>query len=521
MNLRHISILAFACSLSLSLSHAAERVLFAFDDHSIPWQHNLKLTLVPATKHPENPVLRRGPEGAPDHGHAVLYGTVIKDGDKFRMWYLGMFEKKDIQGEVPERWRPMCYAESADGVHWTKPELGLVDFNGSRKNNICLIEGEPFSLTRVNDFLSVLHDPADPDPARRFKVAYIAHVPYDEIPGGMSKVGRKEKFVCSTVCATSADGLRWKVVGDRPANAGGERFEASSLYRFGDFYYTTGQLIPPWIWRADGSDPRIEGGGNAGRVMLAYRSPDFQTWSQAKAFAFARPGQLANPAGPGQQTHMGAGMWNRGNVIVGLYGQWQDAETPPAKGESFNKGVHVDLGLIVSNDGIHFREPVPGFKVIARGAPGEWDDIALLQGHAFVNEGEKTLLWYSHWDTGSTMKSMEIGLATLRRDGFGHLSRQVAENAAHFITSTFTASKSTKLGINVDGITPDAALTVELLDHLGRPIPGYVATLASNGTRQIVPWPDARALPEALPFAIKVTFPANSAAQVFALYLTE
>ena len=56
--------------MSLSLSHAEERVLFAFDDQSIPWQHNLKVTLVPATKHPENPVLRRGPEGAPDHGHA-------------------------------------------------------------------------------------------------------------------------------------------------------------------------------------------------------------------------------------------------------------------------------------------------------------------------------------------------------------------------------------------------------------------------------------------------------------------
>ncbi len=47
----------------------SEMTMFAFDDVSIPWKHNLKLTLVPAQKHPENPVLRRGPEGAPDHGH--------------------------------------------------------------------------------------------------------------------------------------------------------------------------------------------------------------------------------------------------------------------------------------------------------------------------------------------------------------------------------------------------------------------------------------------------------------------
>ena len=56
----------------------------------------------------------------------------------------------------------MCYAESDDGVHWVKPELGLVDFKGGTKNNICLIEGEPFALTRVNDFLSVRHEPEDP-----------------------------------------------------------------------------------------------------------------------------------------------------------------------------------------------------------------------------------------------------------------------------------------------------------------------------------------------------------------------
>lgn len=493
---------------------ADERVLFAFDDHGIPWQHNLKVTLVEATKHPESPVLRRGPEGAPDHGHAALYGTVVKVGEKFRMWYLAMSQTELEKGQIPGNWRPMCYAESTDGVHWQKPELGLVEFNGSRKNNICLIEGEPFSLTRVNDFLSVLHDPADPDPARRYKAAFIAHVPYEDIPGGMSQVGRREKRVCATICAISADGLRWKVVGDRPANAGGERFEVTSLYRFGDFYYSTGQLIPPWTWRTDGSDPRVEGGANAGRVMLAYRSADFRTWSQAKAFAFARPGQLANPPVPGQQTHMGAGLWNRNNVLVGLYGMWQDASTPPPKGASHLQGVHVDLGLIISNDGIHFREPVPGFRVISRGREGEWDDIALLQGHAFVNEGDRTMIWYSHWDTAGKLRSMDIGLATLRRDGFGYLSRKDAANDAHFITSTFVADD---MSLNVDGITPEAPLTVQLLDHLDRPIEGYVAQITQNGLRSPIRW--FKPLPSGRNVALRVNYPVDSNAHVYALYV--
>ncbi len=488
-------------------AHGAETTFFAFDDHNIAWQHNLKLTLAAAEKHPANPVLRAGPPGSPDHGHAILYGTVLKQDGIFKMWYLGMHETENKAGQAPGWWRPMCYAESRDGVTWTKPALGLVEFNGGTANNICLIEGGVHSMTRVNDFLSILHEPDDPDPARRYKCAFIAHMPFEEVKGGRSKIGPDERRWGAFITATSADGLRWKVVGDRPVNAGGERFEVSGLYRFGDFYHATGQLISPWSWRADGS--------SVGRDMLAYRSPDFTTWSKAKARSFIRPGQAANPPVKGQQMHMGAGIWNRGNVILGLHGMWQDAAQPPPKGASWNLGVRIDLGLLVSNDGVHFREPVPGHAVIPRGRDGEWDDIAILQGHAFVNEGDRTLIWYSHWDTGGRLKDMHIGLATLRRDGFGHLSRQVSEEEAHFITSTFEASA---IALNVDGITAGAPLTLQLLDHLDRPLEGMTASLDQNGVRVPVTWP--RPLPAGKKTALRVHYPANSAARVYAVYVT-
>ncbi len=66
-----------------------ELTFFAFDEDQLGWQHNLRLTLESPRKHPANPVLRCGPKGSPDFGHALLYGTVIHDGGKFRMWYLG------------------------------------------------------------------------------------------------------------------------------------------------------------------------------------------------------------------------------------------------------------------------------------------------------------------------------------------------------------------------------------------------------------------------------------------------
>lgn len=504
-----------AAQLPAAPAATSETILFAFDHHSIPWQHNLHLTLVPARKHPANPVLRRGEKGSPDWGHAILYGTVLHEGGKFRMWYLGMTERQLEHGQPPGYWRPMCYAESNDGIRWTKPELGLYEWNGNKRNNICAIDGEPYSLTRVNDFLSVMHDPADPNPARRYKAAYIAHVPYDDIAGGMSRVGVKERRVGAMICATSPDGLSWKVVGHAPMNAGGERFEVTALYRFGNFYYAPGQLISPWSWRSDGS--------KAGRVMLTYRSADFDHWSQAKAFSFARPGQLTATPVPGQQTHMGAGLWNRGNVLVGLYGMWQDGPADRPKGSSHLWGTHIDLGLVVSNDGYTFREPVPDFKVIARGGESEWDSIALLQGHAFANVGDETMIWYSHWDTAAQFRNMDIGLATLRRDGFGYLSCHAKENDAHFVTRTLTASGAPiRITANVENVSPDSALTLELLDGADRPVPGHSgkdsAKLTVSGTRQTVVWPKGDPkLAKGKEFAIKAGFPAGSEARLYTL----
>ena len=44
--------------------HGTETTFFAFDDQSLAWQHNLKLTLVTPEKHPANPVVRCGPKGS-------------------------------------------------------------------------------------------------------------------------------------------------------------------------------------------------------------------------------------------------------------------------------------------------------------------------------------------------------------------------------------------------------------------------------------------------------------------------
>lgn len=70
----------------------------------------------------------------PWEGNTSAYYTIFRDGDLFRMYYRGSHwdEKKNEEGHR----ELTCYAESQDGIRWTKPRLGLVEFNGSKENNI-------------------------------------------------------------------------------------------------------------------------------------------------------------------------------------------------------------------------------------------------------------------------------------------------------------------------------------------------------------------------------------------------
>jgi hypothetical protein len=73
---------------------------------------------------------------APWEGNACGYMTVFQDGDRYRMYYRGAHVVYTADGYTEPHREVYCYAESADGIHWTKPELGLFEFEGSKANNI-------------------------------------------------------------------------------------------------------------------------------------------------------------------------------------------------------------------------------------------------------------------------------------------------------------------------------------------------------------------------------------------------
>lgn len=64
--------------------------------------------------------------------HGVSYMVTFKDGDRFRAWY-----RVDAAAFGSGKRRAMtAYAESKDGIHWRKPKLGIIEFNGSKENNL-------------------------------------------------------------------------------------------------------------------------------------------------------------------------------------------------------------------------------------------------------------------------------------------------------------------------------------------------------------------------------------------------
>lgn len=70
----------------------------------------------------------------PWEGNTCAYYTVFADDDLFRMYYRGShFDVATRKTTHPEF---VCYAESKDGIHWTKPKLGLFEFEGSKQNSI-------------------------------------------------------------------------------------------------------------------------------------------------------------------------------------------------------------------------------------------------------------------------------------------------------------------------------------------------------------------------------------------------
>ena len=123
------------------------------------------------------------------------YATIIQDNGLYRLYYRGG-PRDASAGKSEGSTSYFCYAESRDGITWVKPKLGLVEFEGSKENNILLAPSpreDPWTQS-ISPFLDTRPGvPAD----ERYKAI-----------GGQSPQG--------LYVLVSPDGLKWRKWRDQP-----------------------------------------------------------------------------------------------------------------------------------------------------------------------------------------------------------------------------------------------------------------------------------------------------------------
>jgi len=151
----------------------AVRFLF-LDERNILSVQNARLVVGKTKKSKLNPLFE---EDKPwEKRFDNLYGNVIYDQQKnlYRCWYSpfivdssakGMsFEARQKPYNPPyDREMAICYAFSKDGINWVKPEMGLVDYNGSKNNNL---------IWRKPHGAGIFLDPNEKDPRKKYKTIF-------------------------------------------------------------------------------------------------------------------------------------------------------------------------------------------------------------------------------------------------------------------------------------------------------------------------------------------------------------
>ena len=357
-------------------------------------------------------------------GNTSGYHTVFEDGDLFRMYYRGSHHDAAAKSMAHEQ--VVCYAESEDGIHWIKPNLGVYTFAGSDDNNI-IWTGEG-----AHNFAPFL----DSNPA----------CPKDETYKAM---GGGEGGLYAFV---SADGVHWQKMVAEPIFTKG-MFDSQNNAFWSELENTYVCYFRSW-----------SGDGFSGyRQISRTTSTDFINWSD--------PVELDYFGAPLEHLYTNQIIpYDRAeHIYIGFPKRFFPGKNPM----QFASGGVSDAVFMSSRDGIHFKRRLSAYI-----RPGLQKEQWICRNNMVARGLLKT---YTEFDDHSKELSLYVGEGyyqgesdrlrryTQRLDGFVSLHGDY--DGGWFVSKPLIFRGNTLL-INVS-TSAAGFVMIELLNKDGNPIPGF------------------------------------------------
>jgi len=401
---------------------------------------------------------------APWEGTGSGYHSVFRDGNLYRMYYKA-YHLDVSGGKLRGDAHPgfCCYAESDDGIRWRKPELNLVEFRGSKANNIVLASGPMGSVVLDAAHPAVFKDenPAAPTDAR-----------YKAIVRSAAKTAH------GLVPMKSPDGFRWSPMSGAPVITNGA-FDSQNLafwdpvrkqYRAYWRIFTAG-VTTGETWKPSGV-----------RAIRTGTSSDFLHWSDSNDLRYVDS--------PAEQlyTNQVKPYHRAPHLLIGFPTRYVERAWSPSlralpevEHREARSAAHVRYGtavteglLMASRDGVLFHRWNEAFLRPGVEREGTWN-----YGHQYIGwhvvETRSALLGAanelslyaseSYW-TGT---SSEVRRYSLRLDGF--VSVNAGWGGGEVVTRP-VRFEGGRLRLNF-ATSAAGVVRVELQNAAGQPIPGF------------------------------------------------
>jgi len=430
------------------------------DDYLIGKLVNLKRTLHQPIKH--GPILR--PENSWEN-LALQTRNVpfwVPDEKVWKLYYMAFARKGKREQHTTS------LAISKDGLHWEKPVLNLIEWDGSKANNLVARHDNS------DQFLyHALYDPADV-PERRYKALF-------------GIIGKRQP-------AVSADGLHWSLL---PTPSIPSADESQLIYdELGKQFLSTVKHTGPY-----------------GRSVYLTTSKNFNEWTEPKLIFHADgydqelgrqrlADRMSNPRWVpltiNQPSQYNVDIYNmpvfpyEGHYIALPMKFHQSGPTPIGNSDGFH------LVEMVSSRDLHRWSPVAGRRAFippSFAGPDVYDTGSVVPPtRPVVRDGE---LWFYY--TGLKRRFQEANIATmadgsrryrsvpdigaillakLRLDGF--VSMDAGELKGTLLTVPLHL-KGRRLFVNVDAL--DGEVTAEIFDSRGREVMGSFSVEHSQPVR--------------------------------------